>query len=505
MRRPVLALALGVLAAGAGCDWEQAALMNSVPVKGDAAKNPVVRVYLGLDGLSHSAVLRARERGAFPDWELARFLPMFPATSDASWSRILHTERFGGYEFSHYDPTQDAVLNPALAGVLVHAIPPLDGLAHLLPAPVRAPSYYAAFDHHAATYLDGIYGYGQPVLSWYRSLDSLFVALAGRSEAQDTFSAYVLEGDVIGHMRSEDDVVDVLEALSDRITDFKRRHPERTFLFTLFGDHGMDGTAKPPEAVVDLRDQLREAGVTPVDTLAAGDAVQGPAAVAVLHTRVTYVALHARPHAVEEVARRASLTPAADLVVARSAAPRPGFPEDLTWVGAWKDGRLAARFGYQRATDTYWLPTDVDWAALDLPVTAPPGQEAVTLSDEELFGLSAGRTYPDFFFRARTALEPVSVKHPADVVVSFRAPFMSVGFKVPVVGGTDLGTAGSHGAMHGGGSVSALLSEERTLPAAVRSDTLLELFPKLATHLEERGLTLLPGADGASLDYARVP
>ena len=75
MRRPLLLLLLLLAPA---CDWEHYALMNSVPVKGDPAHNPVVHVYLGLDGLGHAELSRARALGAFagPQWSLARFIPI---------------------------------------------------------------------------------------------------------------------------------------------------------------------------------------------------------------------------------------------------------------------------------------------------------------------------------------------------------------------------------------------------------------------------------------------
>jgi hypothetical protein len=55
------------------------------------------------------------------------------------------------------------------------------------------------------------------------------------------------------------------------------------------------------------------------------------------------------------------------------------------------------------------------------------------------------------------------------------------------------------------GSVGALISEERALPATVRSDNLLELFPNLVEHLQRREVRLITGADGAELDYAQLP
>jgi hypothetical protein len=504
VRRLLPALALWVLAAPA-CDWEHFALMNSIPAEGDPSRNPVVRVYLALDGLSHGAVVRARERGAFAGWNLARFIPMFPATSDASWTRILHAKRFAGYEYGHYDPRKDKVYNKSVGGLLVHLVPPLEELPFTLPTYAQAPAYYRAFDYHASAYLDALWSYDRPVYGYYRGLDHFFVALAGRSQVQDVVSAYLLETDVVGHLRSEDDVVETLLSLSARIDEFKRDHPERTFVFTLFGDHGMDGVKKPLESVVDFRDQLQAVGVASVESFEEVDKEEGPAAVAILHTRVTYVAIHTRPHHVAEVARRASTCAAADLVFARGEAPGPGYPEGLAWVSAWREGRLAASFGYEPGTDTYWLPADVDWAALDLPVTFASGASHGVFSDEALFALSVERTYPDFFFRARTAFEPVSVEFPPEVVVSFRHPFMSVGYQAPIGSANEVGTAGSHGAMDRLGSVAALLTEERTLPAHVRSDNLLELFPSLVEHMRRREVEMAPGADGAALDYGVLP
>lgn len=503
-----LGLAALLLCALPACDWEHYALMNGVPVKGDPAQNPVVHVYLGLDGLSHAQVQRAQALGAFqgPGWSLARLIPMFPATSDASWTRMLRAPRFTGYEFGHYDPAKDKVYNRGAGGLLVHLVPPLEGLPFGLPGYAQAPAYYRAFDYHASAYLDALWSYDRPLMAFHNALDNRFAALAGHAETQRTFTGYVLEADVIGHLLPGDEVARALLVLSDRIEAFKRRHPERTFVFTLYGDHGIDGVRKPPGAVVDLRDQLQEAGIATVSSLADADAQQGPAAIAILHTRTTYVALHARPHRVAEIARLASTCPAADLVLARTGAPEdPRAPFGLAWTGAWREGAQVARFGYEAGTDRYWLPADVDWAALDLPVSFPPGAAYAAFSDEALFALGAERLYPDFFFRARTAFEAVGVRYPAEVLVSFRHPYMSVGYAVPVGEANNVGTEGSHGAMDRLGSSGALLSEERALPAVVRSDNLLELFPRLAAHVRARGLRLEPGAHGAPLDYAQLP
>jgi hypothetical protein len=300
-------------------------------------------------------------------------------------------------------------------------------------------------------------------------------------------------------------MVEVLVALSERIDRFREEHPERTFVFTFFGDHGIDGIAKPEDKVIDFRDQLKEVGVKSVDSMEDVDKEETPTAIPILHTRVTYVAIHTRPRWIDEVSRRASTCPAADLVFARGESPGPDFPEGLEWVSVWREGNLVARFGYDVATDSYVLPSGFDWVALDLPVTFNEGATYGVFGDEQLFSLSVDRTYPDFFFRARTAFEPVSVQYPSDIIVSYRHPFMSVGYQAPIASLNGVGTGGSHGAMDRLGSIAALLSEERELPPVVRSDNLLEFFPALVEHMHQREVELIPGASGAELDYDARP
>ncbi len=97
------------------------------------------------------------------------------------------------------------------------------------------------------------------------------------------------------------------------------------------------------------------------------------------------------------------------------------------------------------------------------------------------------------------------MEFPADIIVSYRHPFMSVGYQAPVGSANEIGTAGSHGAMDRLGSMGALLSEERELPSVVRSDNLLELFPALVDHLRERDVVLYPGRAGRRARLRRAP
>src|SRR5262245_3831222 len=93
-----------------GCDWEQSALLNGISIRRDPTKGHVMNVYLATDGVSFSAMNRARLQGAFAHYAFAKSIPMFPATSDASWTRILHAPPFGGYEYTHYDESKDRVV-----------------------------------------------------------------------------------------------------------------------------------------------------------------------------------------------------------------------------------------------------------------------------------------------------------------------------------------------------------------------------------------------------------
>src|SRR4051812_2291353 len=96
-KRLIATLGVALTLAGglAGCDWIHYAFMNSIPFHGKASHNPDVYVYLGVDGLSYHTVQAAMQNGAFSgaDWHLSKLITMFPGTSDASWTRTMHTPK----------------------------------------------------------------------------------------------------------------------------------------------------------------------------------------------------------------------------------------------------------------------------------------------------------------------------------------------------------------------------------------------------------------------------
>lgn len=487
----LVAVAL-VLAGALGCDWDHSALLNGVSFRPEPDKDRVVHVYLAVDGASWPAVVAAQQQGAFAGYHLAKAIPMFPATSDASWSRILHTPRFMSYEYTFYDQERDEVRNAGLGGVITHAAPHPHGSEDF--------PYYDAFDLHGAGYLDAAEKYGAPRLMFRAALDQLFVVLAGRLATQTAFTAYLLETDVVGHYEDQTAIVEMLVELSERIEQFKEQHPEATLKFTLFSDHGLDNVEKPLGHFVTQSELLRSVDVAPAQSFAEAATRGWPVwAVAPEHTRVTYGTLNTAPGLVADVAQRVSTSPRVDLVVARAEAPA-GAPEAAEWVSLFLAGKEAVRFGFDPGTDTYWLPAAGDYAALGvvLPSTADAGWQAFT--DEALFAATVERTYPDLFFRARTSLLPISIRNTADILFSLREDFALKGFSAPV--GDEAGAAGSHGAMRGDGSLAMLLTEEREVPAAIRSENILEMFPALKAHLAERGVPFVPGDPNASLEPA---
>lgn len=478
MRAGTVAVALALCA----CDWEQFALLNGIPLRGDPADNPVVRVYLGLDGAAYSALADARAQGAFADetWRAAPFIAMFPATSDASWSRILRS-KVRGYEYQHYDPNQDAIVNNGYLGLLKHALPAFESRGS------DAPDYYEHFDYYANGYLNSYWNYQETDLSYAESLDGLFYLLEGYAETRDVVTAYFLELDALGHMQTRAQTVEALLSLGRRIKQFKRHHPERQFMFTLYSDHGMDFIKAAPQELVRFSDELRSVDVEPVESFAQGRATQRIFAVPIIHTRVSYLGLHTEKTMAAEVAQRASLSPTIDLAVAAL-----GEAAGLAWLGVWRNGNELARFGYDRANDAYTLRGDALALDLDLPLDTP-------LSDEAVFTASASGSYPDLLYRVRTAFEPVSVDFPPQVLVSFKRPFASMGFEIPGEA-NEIASEGFHGGLDAGGSMGMLLTEERDLPPAVRSDMFLDLFPQLRDHLAARALGIEPPADGHLLD-----
>lgn len=496
MKKHLALAALALLALG-GCDWIHYNFMNSIPFKGNPANNPDVYVYLGVDGLSYHTVQEAMQRGAFsgPDWHLAKSISMFPATSDASWTRIMHTTKIGGYEIEYYDPTQDQIVNHGILGLAKHVMPSFADFVNF------EFDYMKSFDYRANGYTSEANAYADTFASLGDTLDNLFFLLDGRVQTATVFSGYIIEYDVMGHIKSSDDVLQAFMKLADRIQKFQGRHPERHIHFTLLSDHGMDFIKVPNDRFVSFDDELRKVGITPVTSLKDHDPTKELFALPLMHTRVTYLALHTHPSLYTEVSGRVSTLPSVDLAVHKLAQPPTnlGAPATAQWYAIWSAGVMQAYFGFDPASNLYYLPAGQNFARYNFtPPAIPAGQQYVTMSDQQLFDATKNSTYPDLFYRIRSSLSTTSTTYPADIMVSFTPTWASLGFSLP---GNDVTADGFHGALEELGSAGTMLTDERELPDAVRSENFLDLFPRMRDHMRAIGAPMIDGDPNAALRY----
>ncbi len=489
--RIILGITLPLSLSLASCDWIPYAFMNSIPFHGDSAKNPDVYVYLGVDGLSYFTTQDAIKDGSFsdPQWRLAKFVTGFPGTSDASWTRIMHTEELGGYEFAYYDPTKDTILNRGLVGILEHVAPSLSSSINF------EPEYLRGFDYWANGYSHVINAYNDTFVSYADSVGNLFSLLEGRAETATVFTAYLVEIDVMGHLQASTDVSKALSYLAKKIEEFKRNHPERNFHFTLFSDHGLDFIPVEKDRLVKFESELQKVGVTPVDSIKSHNPSAELFAIPVVHTRVTYMALHTHPDLIEKIAEKTSLIPSVDLAVAHL---KQG-PTTAEWFGIWKDGKLAASFGFDANRDLYFIPSDAHFEEVGLNADFGGSSGLRTATDQELFQQTKNSTYPDLFYRIRTSLSPVGCKFPADVLASLKPSYVSMGFQI-MDADTLTAHSGFHGSLEYRGTLGTLLTEEKEIPDAVRSDTLLDLFPRLKNHLRDRSVHFVEGDKNAATE-----
>lgn len=459
------ALVVALSAMLGACDWVGFAFLNSIPLQG--ARTDDMYVYIAYDGLAPVSVRDAEALGAFAgsQWKTANFFTPFPGTSDAAWTRIMRTGRMHGYEYQHYDPNADALVDDGLAGLAKHILPAFSQSLSFEPA------YLGAFDYRSHGYLHNFEVYSDTWVSLGESLDELFFQLEGRAQTDRAFIAYLMEGDVLGHTGIPENSTKTLLRLAARIEKFRAAHPERTFHFTLLSDHGMDFTGMPVSHYLDYNRELPKVGITPVGSLGGRDPSQGLYAVPILHVRLMYFALHTLKEQVAEAGRRVTELESVDFAVGRL-----GPSKHAIWSG----GQLAGTFDY--SAGTYLLDGDFSRFGVPASVTAA--------SDEALFALTKAGRYPDLFYRTRTALSHLGVEFPADVMVSCKTGWQSAGaIPLPASKGDAFIPGGTHGGANVDG-IGVLVSDERDLPDAVRADAFLDLFPHLAAHLREHGVAL---------------
>jgi hypothetical protein len=466
MTRPARKLVLSLvrlllLAAAAGCDAPYQQFLDSIPTPELAPDQPA-DVFLGIDGLSRQAFDRARARGAFADYDAADLITAFPGTSDYAWTRTMRAGSIGGYELQYFDTDRNVMENDGLEGLAEH--PLKEGIIGTLPC-------YERFDFLGNGDTWQLDSYRDPAAAFRPTLDAMFDVIAARARTKPRILAYLLNIDVMGHLGDLDQVVDMLVELDRRIGAFQRAS-RRPIRFTIFADHG---NAHIRSRMVDPAQILRETGVTPLDALPRLPTPGRLEAVPVVHTRVSYAALHTGARNNAAIAARTSTHPDIDLAVTRLA----DTPSGARRYGIWRRGQ---GYWFQRdaaGTITVEAADTWSWLSLDLTPWFDETTHTATLPDRDAFDATAGGPYPDIFYRVATGFSHPAAKYPADVIVSMPDDVASFGFQVPGAGDVRA-ESGFHGSLTRAATLSVLASQSFTLPAAVRSDDLADMFPVMA-------------------------
>ncbi len=274
----------------------------------------------------------------------------------------------------------------------------------------------------------------------------------------------------MSHLGDLEQTVDMLVELDRRIRELQAQS-QRPIRFTLFADHG---NAHIPSRMVDPRQILLDVGVTPVDAIPATPTPGLIEAVPVVHTRVSYVAIHTGGRNDAAIAARASTHPDIDLAVARLPAADDGTPR----FGVWRAGKSYSFRRDAAGTVTVEDPSRWDWLALDGSAWTDAGTGTAVLADREAFEATRTGPYPDLFYRVATAFSNPAAKFPADVLLSMPDDVASEGFSVPGAGDIRA-VSGFHGSLTRAATLSVVASQSFALPPAIRSDDLADMFPAL--------------------------
>jgi hypothetical protein len=191
-------------------------------------------------------------------------------------------------------------------------------------------------------------------------------------------------------------------------------------------------------------------------------------AIPIVHVRVNFVSVHARPAMIDEVATRTSRHPWVDLSAAALGPDRFALY------------RAGVRHAFRRLPDGTAVVEDAPaWSALGLDLSPWTDAAGVArIPDAEAFAATRLGPYPDLFHRVATAFTDPTVTTPASIILSLRDDVASFGFHLPG-SGDHLAVDGFHGALSRASTLAVVASQSYQLPAAVRADDLIELFPAL--------------------------
>jgi|GEM_PF-1751027 len=452
-----------------GCDLDQFALLSTIP--NNAQQTNTTHIFVGCDGVPDNLAKKVIEK-RYPSWQRATLITAVPGISTYAWPRMFRMDAGKGYELRYFDPIKREIIYPNITSLLSGAVPRFKRLES------ESSEYTKVFDKAIDGVLDQVREYGTTELAMGETLDAMMYYLENRLPYSNVVTIYIATTDVLGHSRGQESAMEALDAIISRLETFRKQHNERQIDVTLFSDHGMDNIPANGSELISAEDLLNMSNVENVKSLPKIPDENRYYALPVETYRVSVLGLHTLPQQADEIGKRISAQDPVELsiTVDRTSNSVAEFKK----FRIWKNGKLAWEIAYDPRSDMYGIPVTGPFDSFNIIEPSPSYEKdgRYWISDEYGFAITKDSPYPDLFFHMRTSISRVSVIEPYDVLLSFKRPYASKGF-----GPLGIATAGFHGGLYKESVNGMLVTTSRSLPDAVRSDSILDLFPELEDYL----------------------
>jgi hypothetical protein len=431
------------------------ALLALLAVAGVTAQDdPSPRVLvLALDGIPFRLMERARADGAFEGWsEPRRLIPPFPSITNVSFTAILSplgAERVRGYEVRHYDPEENRIHGGGWSNKK------------------KTFAWKDQFDVISRGNFDKARIYMTPkgkAQSEIRDVEEMVL-----ESKSDMMLAHVAATDMMMHFRGDDDALELLEEIAERLVALRQTHLEergRPLRLVLLSDHG--NTSGKVRAVKGLRGAVKGAGLNLAKRLEEpGDVVL------VTYGLVGYTVLYSDPANAETIATATRAVEGVALSAWRSGDGEVTvLTEDGRAVVRWRSTSDGRRFAYE--------PREGDPLALreilgSMTTDGLVGSDGYA-DEDDWFERTVLAEYPDGAIRLADALSGRWVETPATVILAMKPGYAS-GVSSVKVGSWFMGgrLEGTHGGLDLESSTAFLLDSDPTRRGghAVRADRVL--------------------------------
>jgi hypothetical protein len=187
-------------------------------------------LFLGLDGIPHSMMQELQKAGHFRFLNNTNpYLATFPSISDPNWSRIMKTPIGQGYTKMFFDRTQDGGQGKIVGGLIDHL--------------KTETEYERAFDFKP----DGFWEHAT-MMMWLETtakywLESLPRQYFETLDHKDTFSALIINTDLIAHTKGREALLKYLIEVESMLLKMMAKYNQMTgrqLKITLASDHGND-------------------------------------------------------------------------------------------------------------------------------------------------------------------------------------------------------------------------------------------------------------------------